>query len=215
MKFNRKNILCLIFLSLFLILIASIFGDGIKLYITSNILEGNKDRKVDEKIDISGVASNVNTRVEKADISKIALKIEREEVYDGLTIEELSAKLNKYLKDKGVLANHGKLIATQSLAMGVDPYVAVAIMMHETGCNSTCSRLVKNKNNVGGMRGRSGKWQSFASIEDGINGFLSNLSRNYYKKGLDTPEKMANKYAGGSTSWAGKIRNYMGVIKKV
>ena len=87
-------------------------------------------------------------------------------------------------------------------------------MMHETGCNSKCSKLVRNKNNVGGMRGRSG-WQSFATLEDGINGFLSNLSRNYYKKGLDTPEKMAHKYAGGSTSWAGKIRNYMAVIEKV
>ena len=65
------------------------------------------------------------------------------------------------------------------------------------------------------MRGRSGRWQSFATLEDGINGFLSNLSRNYYKKGLNTPEKMAKKYAGGSTSGAGKIRNYMAVNERV
>lgn len=215
MKVSRIKILCIIFLLLFVMLVTAVFGDSIKLYMTNNISGINKDTEVEEVIDISNEAVAVTDKVENADISKIAVEIEREEVYDGLTIEELSSKLNKYLKDKGALANQGDLIATQSLALGVDPYVAVAIMMHETGCNSTCSRLVRNKNNVGGMRGRSGKWQSFDSIEDGINGFLSNLSRNYYKKGLDTPEKMANKYAGGSTSWAGKIRNYMKKIEAV
>lgn len=201
----------MMFFLLFIMLISVLFGDSIKGYITNDI---NGAAKNVEVIDISGVALGVTDRVDNADISKIAVDIERKEVYDGLTIEELSTKLNKYLKNKGVLANYGDFIATQSLAYGVDPYVAVAIMMHETGCNSQCSRLVRNKNNVGGMRGRSG-WQSFATLEDGINGFLSNLSRNYYKKGLDTPEKMANKYAGGSTSWAGKIRNYMAVIERV
>ena len=199
------------FFLLFVMLISVLFGDSVKGYITNDI---NGAAKKVEVIDISSVALGVTDRVDNADISKIAVDIERKEVYDGLTIEELSTKLNKYLKNKGVLANYGDFIATQSLAYGVDPYVAVAIMMHETGCNSQCSRLVRNKNNVGGMRGRSG-WQSFATLEDGINGFLSNLSRNYYKKGLDTPEKMANKYAGGSTSWAGKIRNYMAVIERV
>ena len=211
MRISRIKILCIMFFLLFVMLISVLFGDSIKGYITNDI---NGAAKKVEVIDISSVALGVTDRVDNADISKIAVDIERKEVYDGLTIEELSTKLNKYLKNKGVLANYGDLIATQSLAYGVDPYVAVAIMMHETGCNSKCSKLVRNKNNVGGMRGRSG-WQSFATLEDGINGFLSNLSRNYYKKGLDTPEKMANKYAGGSTSWAGKIRNYMAVIEKV
>ena len=201
----------MMFFLLFVMLIAVLFGDSIKAYITTDIKGATKEKVV---VDISDIASGITDKVDNADISKIAVDIERKEVYDGLTIEELSFKLNKYLKNKGVLANHGTLIATQSLAYGVDPYVAVAIMMHETGCNSSCSRLVRNKNNVGGMRGRSG-WQSFATLEDGINGFLSNLSRNYYKMGLDTPEKMAHKYAGGSTSWAGKIRNYMAVIERV
>jgi len=198
-----------------MMLIAVVFGDNIKLYITNNISGISEEKEIVEIVDISDVAVGVIDKVDKADISDIAVKIEREEVYAGLTIEELSDKLNSYLSDKGALANYGELIATQSLALDVDPYVAVAIMMHETGCNATCSKLVKNKNNVGGMRGRSGKWQSFATLEDGINGFLSNLSRNYYKKGLNTPEKMANKYAGGSTTWAGKIRNYIEVIEAV
>jgi hypothetical protein len=195
-------------------LITAVLGDSIKLYMTSSVVNVTEDI-IEEDIDISSIGSSISGKDDKVDISNIAVKIEREEVYAGLTIEELTLKLNRYLRDKGALANQGSLIATQSLAMGVDPYVAVAIMMHETGCNSECSRLVKNKNNVGGMRGRSGRWQSFATLEDGINGFLSNLSRNYYKKGLNTPEKMAKKYAGGSTSWAGKIRKYVAVIEKI
>ena len=202
------------FLLLFVMLITAVLGDSIKLYMTSSVVNVTEDI-IEEDIDISSIGSSISGKDDKVDISNIAVKIEREEVYAGLTIEELTLKLNRYLRDKGALANQGSLIATQSLALGVDPYVAVAIMMHETGCNSECSRLVKNKNNVGGMRGRSGRWQSFATLENGINGFLSNLSRNYYKKGLNTPEKMAKKYAGGSTSWAGKIRNYMAVIEKI
>ena len=214
MKISRIKILCIMFLLLFVMLITAVLGDSIKLYMTSSVVNVTEDI-IEEDIDISSIGSSISGKDDKVDISNIAVKIEREEVYAGLTIEELTLKLNRYLRDKGALANQGSLIATQSLALGVDPYVAVAIMMHETGCNSECSRLVKNKNNVGGMRGRSGRWQSFATLENGINGFLSNLSRNYYKKGLNTPEKMAKKYAGGSTSWAGKIRNYMDIIEKV
>ena len=214
MKISRIKILCIMFLLLFVMLITAVLGDSIKLYMTSSVVNVTEDI-IEEDIDISSIGSSISGKDDKVDISNIAVKIEREEVYAGLTIEELTLKLNRYLRDKGALANQGSLIATQSLALGVDPYVAVAIMMHETGCNKECSRLVKNKNNVGGMRGRSGRWQSFATLEDGINGFLSNLSKNYYKKGLNTPEKMAKKYAGGSTSWAGKIRNYMAVIEKI
>ena len=37
-----------------------------------------------------------------------------------------------------------------------DSYVAVAIMLHETGCKSNCSSLVRNCNNVGGQKGSPG-----------------------------------------------------------
>mgnify|MGYP002511620479 CR=1 FL=1 len=32
-------------------------------------------------------------------------------------------------------------------------YLAVAIVLHETGCKWTCSKLVRECNNVGGMKG--------------------------------------------------------------
>ena len=103
--------------------------------LTEAIHSGITEDIIEEDIDISSIGSSISGKDDKVDISNIAVKIEREEVYAGLTIEELTLKLNRYLRDKGALANQGSLIATQSLAMGVDPYVAVAIMMHETVCN--------------------------------------------------------------------------------
>ena len=47
----------------------------------------------------------------------------------------------------------GYAYATYSLELGVDPYLAVAISMHETGCTWNCSYLLKACNNVGGQKG--------------------------------------------------------------
>ena len=82
----------MMFFLLFIMLISVLFGDSIKGYITNDI---NGAAKNVEVIDISNVALGVTDRVDNADISKIAVDIERKEVYDGLTIEELSTKLNK------------------------------------------------------------------------------------------------------------------------
>ena len=63
--------------------------------------------------------------------------VQRVEVYEGMTIEELTDKLNRSLNSN--VAGYGNLFATYSLEKGVDPYLAVAIMLHETGCKWKCS----------------------------------------------------------------------------
>lgn len=150
----------------------------------------------------------------KVEMEVLPSSIERIEVFEGMTIEELSAKLDKSLK--GEIAGKGSVIATNCLSMGVDPYVATAIILHETGCNAKCSKLVKQCNNVGGQKGypRCGNtsFRVFDSLDAGIIGMISNLSRNYYGMGLDTVEKIAPKYCEGNT-WAGKINNYIKVIR--
>ena len=62
----------------------------------------------------------------------------RIEVFDGLTIEELAAKLDRNL-GTDILAGQGYFIATKCIELGIDPYVATAIMLHETGCGSKLS----------------------------------------------------------------------------
>ncbi|MBR3198424.1 MAG: glucosaminidase domain-containing protein [Bacilli bacterium] len=135
-------------------------------------------------------------------------------VYDGMNIEQLSDKLNRSLHSD--LSGKGELFARLSVEYNVDPYLAVAISMHETGCKWNCSRLVKSCNNVGGMKGRpgcgGGAYASFPSLDEGIRAFISNISRNYASKGLTTPEAMGPKYAGSPT-WATQVRSYMNEIK--
>lgn len=214
MKSSRAFALSILCLFLFVTMLFVVTGNRSKLFVTTDSIGSidltNKEDIIDEeKIDISDIAYGITDGVDINSLSKIAVNIERVEVLDGLTIEELAKKLNKSLK--GVIANKGYLIATKCIKLGIDPYMAVAIMLHETGCNYSCSYLATNYYNVGGMRGSNG-WQKFSSIDEGITTFINNLYWNYYKYGLNTPEKINPKYAA-STTWATRVRSYMKQIK--
>ena len=135
----------------------------------------------------------------------------KEIVYDGMTLDELSAKLNRYLKNE--LKGKGELIASYSLKKGVDPYIATAIMMHETGCKWNCSRIMRECNNVGGKKGSGcGSYQYYDTLDEGIKKLISYLSKNYFKKGLDTPKEINKKYATDK-NWYKKINKYVKEIK--
>jgi len=136
-------------------------------------------------------------------------------VYDQLTLNQLAEKLNRTLKAE--LVGQGQLIASYSLQLGIDPYIATAIILHETGCNSgRCSSLVKNCHNVGGQKGGpscgGGAYKAYASLEEGIIGYLDNLYKNYVSKGLTTVEAMASRYAA-SPNWPARVNNYVHLIK--
>lgn len=148
------------------------------------------------------------------DIAPIAAMEEPIIVYDGMTLEQLAEKLDKILTS--TLDGTGMIYASKSLEYGVDPYLAVAISMHETGCKWGCSRLVKNCNNVGGMKGspgcNGGSYIAFSSLEEGIDRFIKNLANNYYQYGLTTPEEMNPKYAA-DPAWSEKVNKYINEIK--
>lgn len=130
-------------------------------------------------------------------------------VYDGLTMDELTAKLNRVLHSN--LSGTGYYYAKYALDYGVDPYVAVAISLHETGCNSSCSNAVRGHNNVGGMKS-GGALISFASLEEGIKSYIKNLKKNYYDYGLTTLEQINTKYASSKT-WATQVNRYLSMVK--
>lgn len=135
-------------------------------------------------------------------------------VYDGLTMDQLSRKLDRNLKS--TLKGQGRTFAKYSIQLGIDPYMAVAIVLHETGCSGTCSKLVRTCYNVGGMKGSpgcaGGPYEKFSNLDAGIKAFMYNLYKNYYKKGLKTPEQINPKYAASKT-WAVKVRQHMKKIK--
>ena len=137
-------------------------------------------------------------------------------VYDGMTLEELAAKLDRFLASD--LAGKGYLYASHSLEIGIDPYLAVAISMHETGCTWGCSRLVKECNNVGGQKGspscNGGSYKAYATLDEGIIGFLDNIYYNYYRFGLTTAEAMNPKYAA-DTNWSKNVNKYIEKIRNI
>ena len=132
-------------------------------------------------------------------------------VYDNMTMEELGAKLDRVLNS--TMSGKGYLVASYSLEQGVDPYLATAVILLETGCNSTCSSMVNTCNNVGGQKGSGcGAYASFPTLDDGIRAFVDNLNRNYFSRGLTTPESIGPKYAE-SKEWPTKVNNYINKIK--
>lgn len=177
---------------------------------------------VDKEV-LSNMFSSVNMIEEEAkeefvdsisELSKENNVTKRVIVYDGMTMSELTEKLNRSLKS--TIAGKGDIFASYSLERGVDPYLAVSIMLLETGCNWSCSSLMRRCNNVGGQKGSpscdGGSYKSYPSLDEGIKGFIDNIADNYYAYGLTTPEAMNKKYAA-SNMWAIKVNNYISSIK--
>ena len=149
--------------------------------------------------------------VEMEDIVVFEDDISEELVYDGKTLDELIETINKSLNS--TIEDKGELIVSYSLEKGVDPYLATAIMLHETGCKWNCSRLVRECNNVGGQKGSGcGSYSYFNSLDEGIKAFIDNLQRNYISYGLTTPEQINPKYAE-DPNWSKKVNKYIEDIK--
>ena len=177
--------------------------------------EENKIKKV---FYVNDVFEETELEVKRVDEEKRQAKLKEEEekrkaeeaakiVYDGLTLEQLAAKLDRFLKNE--LKGQGMLIASYSLEYDVDPYIAASIMMHETGCKWNCSSLMKRCNNVGGKKGSGcGSYQYYDSLEIGIKSLIKYLSKNYFKKGLDTPQEINRKYAEDK-NWYKKVNKYV------
>ncbi len=199
---NSKKILPLI-----LIAVASIFiikGNASK-DATTSIKKASKDT-VDliQLMKKNDVINNAPTLV--------VLEEEKEEepevLYRGLTRDQVVEKSSKYLNS--TLAGTAEFFVDYSIQMGVDPLVAVSIVLQETGCYWNCSYLVNHCYNVGGMMGSNG-YMCFQSLEQGIKAYVDNLYYNYVAYGLTTPETMNHKYADDPL-WGERVNAYINKI---
>lgn len=203
-------------LGLSLILVAMVMLNGYSfsgINISDSVaISTDKEIKESSNSDIS--TNNImNMSLETESNREIAEAVSlRLEVYDGLTMEELAAKLDRSLGN-AVLSGKGYLIASYSLSKGVDPYVATAIMIHETGRGT--SAMARQCNNVAGQKGAPscmGSYKGYPTIDDGIRGAIDNLYKNYYSRGLDTVEKIGPRYAESGT-WVSMINGYINSIR--
>lgn len=180
-------------------------------------IEDFKTARIEEVKNKNESNANVTkTNVESAEeennsTNEVEEVVEPEIVYDGLTMEELASKLDRTLAS--TLAGKGYLYASYCLEKGVDPYLAVAISMEETGCAWGCSNLVVSCNNVGGMKGSGcGSYSAFSTIDDGIMAFIDNIANNYVAYGLTNAELMNPKYAENPL-WASNVNAYIEKIR--
>ena len=67
------------------------------------------------------------------------------------------------------------------------------------------------KNNTG-VNTPTGSFKKFDTLDEGITGFINNLSKNYFSVGRDTVETIAPKYCEGN-EWASKINYFVNKIK--
>lgn len=184
----------------------------------SNVIENiNSEEVINTTTETTTSTSTKTTtttnKIEDLEIKKSVLSDVVDDnsiVFDGLTLTELSNKLNKHLSS--TLTDTGIYFANYTKKTGLDPYLAVAIVLHETGCKWTCSSLVRNNYNIGGLKS-DGKFIKYNSLEEGIDGYLNILFNNYYNKGLNTAELIQSKYAPSSTTWTEKINWYINTIK--
>lgn len=182
----------------------------------SQKLEKKEEKITEEKIESQPIENKEKTQQKQVEKEVPVSSVPTEPiVYDGLTMNQLAEKLNRSLNS--TIAGTGYAFASKSLELGVDPYLAVAIVLHETGCAWNCSELVNACNNVGGMQGSpscgGGTYAAFPTLEDGIQSYLNNLYHNYYALGLTTPETIGPKYAA-STAWPSKINWYISSIRE-
>lgn len=218
-------------------LVGTIFGTTILSFSNDEYVSENKTVLKDSELNIKPAVASYDTTLDTKELvidepaiiqeievaegqSQEELEKQAEEerksqiVYDGMTLEELGAKLDRSLNS--TLAGQGYTFASYAMELGIDPYLAVAIVMHETGCKWQCSTLVRECNNVGGMKGNSscngGAYASFPSLEEGIRAYMNNLYKNYVSQGLTTAEAMGPKYAASGT-WASQVNAYINEIK--
>ena len=169
--------------------------------------EKNKEKVLVENIIVENVLYRSDTVLSRyATVEEV---VEEPIVYEGLTLEELGLKIDNVLNS--TLEGYGATIASLAIDKGVDPVVAASIILVETGCKWTCSSLVRNANNVGGMKASGGCYATFETLEAGLEAFINNLANNYYAKGLTTPEAINTKYAA-NPNWHDDVYYYIEAI---
>lgn len=152
---------------------------------------------------ISGVEEPIREVEVPKLVSTHTTKAELEEVLDSLGTMVVEAEAED---EPEVMLNIEDYIVQEAQRHGIPWEIPLAIARLETGWFTSSAYL--NKNNPGGLS-RNEVPISFDTIEEGVEAFISNLARNYYVIGLDTPEEIGKKYCPVNPEWPSLVRQLM------
>lgn len=127
----------------------------------------------------------------------------REKTYKELAAEAVAVELEEAKKESMYIEERIKKACDE---YGVPFNIVLAIARLETGWFT--SPAFVNGNNPGGLCS-NGSLISFASVDEGVDKFVSNLANNYFAVGLNTPELIGPKYCPGSQSWIDQVEEMM------
>lgn len=120
--------------------------------------------------------------------------------------------IKKYLgKYHSPLIPYSDLILKLSQIYGFDYYWIVAIAQQES---NLCKKIPENSYNCWGYGINSAGTLRFDSYETSLKSYAEYLKREYFDKGLNTPELIMKKYCPHSNgSWAYGVNQFIGEIE--
>lgn len=142
--------------------------------------------------------------------------INEEVKYDGEDYTSIGVKLEKYFVDTK-LTGYGEIIAKDAINSGVNPYLIGAIILENTQCQTACSAILVNCNNVNDLKGTpgcfGGSYKKYDNVEDSIKELVEYIDTKFYANNKTSPSDIYSKY-GKDVRWAYRVGQYMELIKK-
>lgn len=132
----------------------------------------------------------------------------------------IGKKIDNYLKNE--LLGNGELIARYSIVNNMDPYLMAAILVEETGCDTSCNIVVKkcnnvykalyNNSNINETSCFGGSYKKFNTKEESIKSFIKYMKTNFYDKELTTTNTIYKEYKK-DVRWVFRVNEYINKIK--
>lgn len=151
------------------------------------------------------IADFKNQPITFAALPKVSFEIKTALAKEDARPMLIDRYLNHY---NSPIAGMGDYIVKVSDAVGLDPYLVIAIAQQESNLGKL---MPPNCHNAWGWGIHSAGTLCFDSWNEGINTFVSGLSEKYLAYGLRTPEEIMTKYNATSPNgaWAKGVNQFL------
>jgi len=185
-----------IIISLFLMVFGVFFGFSELIYLshhqTANVLGVSTEDQM------------INLTIGEAQVDKNGIKVNEKVSGDDARPLIIKRYLEKY---KSPLAPYSDLIYKLSSDYGFEYYWIVAIAQQES---NLCKKIPEGSNNCWGYGIHKRGTLTFENYELAIRSYAEYLKREYFDKGLNTPELIMQKYCPSSNgSWAKGVQQFI------